>query len=114
MILEIFDPKLRNFFDQHPNCAERWPLLRALFGDNYESARILFLTEVLALIDKWREPTVPQLNRILNHMVSDGKKKTPGRTDAGAQRHRRTFGRAIPWLDARQQSQPPFHPARGR
>jgi hypothetical protein len=23
-----------------------------------------------------------------------------------------TFGRVIPWLDARQQSQPPFHPAR--
>jgi hypothetical protein len=22
-----------------------------------------------------------------------------------------TFDRAIPWLDARQQSQPPFHPA---
>jgi hypothetical protein len=25
-----------------------------------------------------------------------------------------TFDRAIPWLDARQQSQPPFHPARRR
>jgi hypothetical protein len=46
--------------------------------------------------------------------VSDGEEKTPGHMDAGAQRHRRTFGRAIPWLDARQQSQPPFHPARGR
>src|SRR5580765_3891557 len=45
--------------------------------------------------------------------VSDGKKRpllsvTQGRT------HRRTFGQAIPWLDARQQSQPPFHPATRR
>src|ERR1700681_3622401 len=40
--------------------------------------------------------------------------EAPGRMTRGAKRHRRTFGRIIPWLDARQQSQPPFHPARRR
>ena len=48
--------------------------------------------------------------------VSDGRgRRGPGSADRpGAERHRRTFGRVIPWLDARQQSQPPFHPARSR
>src|ERR1700716_1068222 len=43
--------------------------------------------------------------------VSDGgEKEAPDRmVRPRAERHRRTFVRVIPWLDARQQSQPPFH-----
>ena len=48
--------------------------------------------------------------------VSDGRggKEVPWIELTQGTRHRRTFGRVIPWLDARQQSQPPFHPARRR
>ncbi len=48
--------------------------------------------------------------------VSDGAQRRGPGSDGRprAQRHRRTFDRVIPWLDARQQSQPPFHPARSR
>jgi hypothetical protein len=38
--------------------------------------------------------------------------KTPAPTDAGVSCHRHTFDQVIPRLDARQQSQPPFHLAR--
>src|SRR4029077_5886109 len=40
------------------------------------------------------------------------KAKTPAPDDAGVRCHRHPFDRVIPWLVARQQSQPPFHPAR--
>jgi hypothetical protein len=47
--------------------------------------------------------------------VSDGgEEKPPGRCLPGGRCQRRTWDRVIPWRVARQQSPPPFHPARGR
>ena len=69
MILEELNASLRGFFDEHSDCGDRWKRLCALFDEDYASARVLFLTEVLALIDKWREPTSTELNSILNHML---------------------------------------------
>ena len=35
--------------------------------------------------------------------------ETPARNETEVRRHRRTIDHVIPWLGARQQSQPPFH-----
>jgi putative transposase len=50
----------------------------------------------------------------LRYPIAGLEGEAPGRMTRGAKRHRRTVGRVIPWLDARQQSQPPFHPAKRR
>src|SRR6266446_5056449 len=77
MIVEEFDRKFRDFFSQNKNALDRWPQLSALFASDYKSARVLFMTEVLALIDKWKEPTAEELNRILFHVLDGGRVAFP-------------------------------------
>jgi len=80
MIVEEFDRKFRDFFSQNKNALDRWPQLAALFASDYKSARVLFMTEVLALIDKWKEPTAEELNRILFHILEGGHVAFPPRS----------------------------------
>ena len=80
MIVEEFDMKFRDFFSQNKSALDRWPKLSALFTTDYKSARVLFMTEVLALIDKWKEPSDEELNRILFHVLDGGHVAFPSRS----------------------------------
>lgn len=70
-IIESLDPQYNNFFYQ-PSYIERWNRLAKIFKTDYKSFRILFTIEILALLDKWEEPTIEDLNRMFDHSMKGG------------------------------------------
>ncbi len=71
MIEEFSHHEFDHFFDE-PSYLGRWERLKAIYSEDYGSFRVLSLVEVLALIDKWREPTSAELNVILRHKLAGG------------------------------------------
>lgn len=70
-MIEEFNLGYRNFFDE-PRYEVRWEHLRRIYSKDYNSFRVLFLIETMGLLDKWREPTPEELNRILRHKLAGG------------------------------------------
>jgi hypothetical protein len=70
-MIEHFDLKYTNFFDQ-TDYFKRWQALKAIYSEDYWSYRVLFCVEVLALIDKWQEPSKEDLQKFLEHLISGG------------------------------------------
>lgn len=70
-MIEQFSHEYDAFFEEQ-RCEVRWEELKSIYTRDYDSFRVLFLVETLALLDKWREPTTDELKAILNHKIAGG------------------------------------------
>jgi hypothetical protein len=70
-MIESFDPRYRNFFDE-PDFRKRWKALTELSRKDYWTYRVLFQVETLAIADHWKEPTPKLLKRLLSHQLKGG------------------------------------------
>lgn len=73
-MVEDFDTKYRDFFNE-TDYLKRWESLLKIYKEDYGSYRVLFMIEVLAFLEKWQEPSVEDLNKLLNHAINDGRFK---------------------------------------
>ncbi len=71
-MIEDFDLTHRTFFEEEDH-ETRWTRLVEMFVRDPGSARVLFMTEVAALIDHWREPTKEELTRLLELKIEGGR-----------------------------------------
>ena len=71
-MIEDFNLEYKTFFEE-PNSLKRWRSLNKVYKKDYGSFRVLFLVEVMAFLDKWDEPSIEDLNKILRH-VMDGER----------------------------------------
>lgn len=71
-MIEDFSLEYRDFFNE-PNYLKRWKSLIKIYKEDYGSFRVLFFVEVLAFLDKWSEPTVEDLNRLLSNVMAGGR-----------------------------------------
>ena len=70
-MIEQFSSEYSSFFDEQ-HYQTRWERLKSIYTTDYDSFRVLFLVETLALLDKWREPTPAELTAILKHKLGGG------------------------------------------
>jgi hypothetical protein len=70
-IIESLSPEYKEFFNE-PSYYKRWKKLKKIFKTDYESFRVLFMIEILALLDKWEEPSTESLNKLFNHKMESG------------------------------------------
>jgi hypothetical protein len=66
--IENFNLKYENFFDEQ-NYLKRWNALIKIYRDDYDSFRVLFEVETLALLDEWKEPTIEKLQKLLKATI---------------------------------------------
>lgn len=52
---------------------KRWHNLLKIYKKDYSSFRVLFTIEVLVFLDKWSEPQVEELNKMLTHAMDGGR-----------------------------------------
>ena len=71
-MIEDFNLDYKNFFKE-PDSLKRWKALIKIYNKDYGSFRVLFLVEVMAFLDKWEEPSVEDLNKILSHVMDGGR-----------------------------------------
>ncbi len=71
-MIENLDSKYRDFFDE-PDHLKRWSVLKDLYSKDYQSSRVLFHVEVMALLNKSQEPTTEELNGLLTYSLSGGR-----------------------------------------
>jgi len=70
-MIEDFNLEYEDFFEE-PNSVKRWRSLTKIYKKDYGSFRVLFVVEVMAFLDKWDEPSVDDLNRMLRHKIDGG------------------------------------------
>lgn len=70
-MIEDFNLEYEDFFEE-PNSLKRWRALTKIYKKDYGSFRVLFVVEVMAFLDKWDEPSVDDLNRLLRHKMDGG------------------------------------------
>jgi hypothetical protein len=68
---EEFNLAYKDFFKE-PDYFKRWNNLTKIYEDDFASFRVLFLIETLGMIDKWSEPSVDELDRLLTHARNGG------------------------------------------
>lgn len=71
-MIEDFDLKYEEFFNE-PDYMKRWRSLLKIYKKDYGSYRVLFFIEVLAFLDKWKEPSVEDLKKLLEHTIAGGR-----------------------------------------
>lgn len=71
-MIEDFNLEYKDFFNE-PDYTKRWQSLLKIYEDDYGSHRILSLIEAVAFLDKWQEPTVEELNKVLDHVRKGGR-----------------------------------------
>ena len=71
-MIEDFNLEYKEFFNE-PDYIKRWKSLVKIYTQDYGSFRVLFYIEVLAFLNKWEEPTIEELNKLLNHVMAGGR-----------------------------------------
>ncbi len=71
-MIEDFNLDYKNFFEE-TDSLKRWKSLIKIYNKDYGSFRVLFLVEAMAFLDKWKEPSVEDLNKILSHIMDGGR-----------------------------------------